>query len=687
MRRIAPNLSLNFRVVWPVAFAVLVWVVVPVYFLNSSSAQSGTNNLRLVAVLSSVPAGSNATGHAEYQTYAQNRRTLAVYVSNVHPPTATAPLDVQIGNASIGQITLNAQGGGELILDTVGNEPVPFVTPGQTIFIRSGNLILLSGMFQLDTSGTPTPTATPTPTPGTPAVHLYAPLGSPVANPLPGAQGLAEYYMGPANATTLPIRMFKVNVSGVNVPDGTLLDVYLVGVVVGHLTINQHAGALDLRDAAAPIAHVGDQVVIRNGAALVVAGTFSTQPPPPPPPAHNTLFSARLNGAQVVPAVQTPGIGFGHIVLNSTGTQIQVFLGVFNLSSAQTGSSISGPALPGENGPVIFDLGINPTANTGSIPGRTFTVTAAQIADLRAGKWYFNVRTTGNPAGEIRGLIRSAATARADFDGDGGSDISVFRPSTGMWYALPSGGGDLFAQSLGHPGDVNVQGDYDGDGMTDLATFSPADGTWRVTPSSGGTTTVMQWGFGTDIPIMGDFDGDGRNDLAVFRPSAGGWYVQRSSDGALMAFTWGSPGDRPISGDFDGDGRTDVAVFRPSNGGWYILRSSEMGVTAMGWGLNGDQPVSGDFDGDGRADVAVFRPSNGAWYIRSSVDGHLTAFIFGTNGDLAVPGEYDGDSRTDIGVFRPSTGMWYILRSLDGAMVAQPFGNSSDLPVPAAYAP
>jgi hypothetical protein len=33
------------------------------------------------------------------------------------------------------------------------------------------------------------------------------------------------------------------------------------------------------------------------------------------------------------------------------------------------------------------------------------TLTAEQVTDLMAGKWYLNVHTAGNPGGEIRGQV------------------------------------------------------------------------------------------------------------------------------------------------------------------------------------------------------------------------------------------------------------------------------------------
>ena len=135
--------------------------------------------------------------------------------------------------------------------------------------------------------------------------------------------------------------------------------------------------------------------------------------------------------------------------------------------------------------------------------------------------------------------------------------------------------------------------DFDGDGTSDFSVFRPSTGTWFVLNSGSNTVTGVGFGSPGDIPVDGDFDGDRRSDITVFRPSSGQWFRLNSSDGAFVVNQFGTNGDRPTPGDYDKDGKTDISVFRPSTGDYYSLRSSNGQFDATHFGQTGDIPLSG----------------------------------------------------------------------------------------------
>ena len=120
---------------------------------------------------------------------------------------------------------------------------------------------------------------------------------------------------------------------------------------------------------------------------------------------------------------------------------------------------------------------------------------------------------------------RSAAATKYDYDGDGKSDLSVFRPSNGVWYISRSGTGATAAAQFGTLGDRPAPEDFDGDGITDYAVFRSSTGIWYILNSSNNSFTAIQFGTIGDLPDPADFSGDGKAELAVFRPSNGVWYV------------------------------------------------------------------------------------------------------------------------------------------------------------------
>ena len=110
---------------------------------------------------------------------------------------------------------------------------------------------------------------------------------------------------------------------------------------------------------------------------------------------------------------------------------------------------------------------------------------------------------------------------------------------------MNSGGSGTSIVQFGSSEDKPVPADFDGDGKTDLAIFRPGDESWWYLRSSDNSFRVFSFGISTDKPVPGDYDGDGKADLAVFRPDGSTWFINRSTAGTLIT-SFGANGDTPV---------------------------------------------------------------------------------------------------------------------------------------------
>jgi hypothetical protein len=256
------------------------------------------------------------------------------------------------------------------------------------------------------------------------------------------------------------------------------------------------------------------------------------------------------------------------------------------------------------------------------------------------------------------------------------------------------GGTQQATQAWGVSGDVPVPGDYDGDGKTDFSVFRPSTNTWYLVNSSTGGTGQFAFGSSGDLPAQADFDGDGKTDAAIFRPSTGYWHVLGSTVG-YYSLPFGLSTDTPAPADYDGDGKADVAVWRSSNQTFYSTNSSNgmLQMPSMGSAAaSATATVSADYDGDGKADYAVYHsgtagtPNTAFWHIRQSTTATVVSTQWGDGGDTPVQNDYDGDGKCDLATWRNANGNWFIRQSASGNSLRQvQWGISGDIPVPAFY--
>ena len=238
-----------------------------------------------------------------------------------------------------------------------------------------------------------------------------------------------------------------------------------------------------------------------------------------------------------------------------------------------------------------------------------------------------------------------------DYNGDGTSDIAIFRAGSGLWAIR-----GITRVYFGSSTDKTVPGDYDGDGTTDIGIFREDSGLWALR-----SVSRVYFGGNSDLPQQGDYNGDDTDDLGIYRSSSGLWAIR-----GVTRIYFGGSTDDPIPGYYNGGGTKDIGIFRPNSGLW-ALRA----ISRIYFGGALDKTVPGYYDGDGTWETGIFRPAAGLWAIRG-----VTRAYFGSSSDLPVPANYMGTGADTIGIYRGSSGLWAVQR-----VTRVYFGSDGDIPV------
>ncbi len=98
-----------------------------------------------------------------------------------------------------------------------------------------------------------------------------------------------------------------------------------------------------------------------------------------------------------------------------------------------------------------------------------------------------------------------AQTNKTNFDG-GKNNNPIghwMPPQNGLlyWYIFNSSTSAFTGAQFGLSTDLAVPGDYDGDGKTDIAVWRETDGTFYILNSADNSVSSRQWGFTSDVPL------------------------------------------------------------------------------------------------------------------------------------------------------------------------------------------
>jgi len=194
---------------WKVTFvlvAVCIWAAAAVIGYSRPEA-ANTDSMQCAGPFKADLTGSavnnkTPTGTAMYNEKGKNNLSVTVRSVDVNADTA---LDVMVGDASVGKITIPKSGNGQLSLDTT----TAAITDGTSVSVKNGDAIILSGTFACVAKGgvagaapKPAKTKTPKPTASPTMMPTETPTATPTETPAPTVTPTTTPTMMPSPTTT-----------------------------------------------------------------------------------------------------------------------------------------------------------------------------------------------------------------------------------------------------------------------------------------------------------------------------------------------------------------------------------------------------------------------------------------------------------------------------------------------------
>jgi len=262
------------------------------------------------------------------------------------------------------------------------------------------------------------------------------------------------------------------------------------------------------------------------------------------------VVSVQLDSAQEIPAPQgvpAGASGSADVAVDANGV-VTATLGVSNLSGPATMVHIH-RAFAGSTGPVLIGLTSDDGGSTWSVPADARSLTDDEIGAFNRGELYFNVHTTANAPGEIRGQIDSGNATQFVVRLENISTTSTLNiASDGSTQPVPLSPGAYIVHRNETDSPLLLPRDAANAGLEAVA----EDGNTAPYPDAVPGAAIFNTPFGADMPgpigpgaayefTVQAIAGDKLSFVTMFIPSNDWFYTPTDADNSLDLFANGQP--------------------------------------------------------------------------------------------------------------------------------------------------